>query len=105
MINLLVIILGLLVGAVIWSQYVGGYMGKNDGRPEVVEGMLNTFTGRLAVDDMDRYDALFDNVFYYPNTDPFAKNMTTGWEQCVLENPTGHCVEYGPTGVAYAFAY
>lgn len=76
-----------------------------------IEG-LNTFNGRMAVDDQYFYDKIFDDVIYYPNE--YAKNydtgeeigklLVTGWIKCKQKCP-GHCVEYGVSGNAYCFPY
>lgn len=68
---------------------------KND----LVEG-LNTFVGRMAVDDQYFYDKTFDDVFYYPN----EPSGITGWDRCCKECPY-RCVEYGVTGNASCFPY
>lgn len=64
-----------------------------------IEG-LQTFAGRLAIDDQYFYDQMFDDVYYYPN----EKDGTTGWQRCKTECP-GHCVEYFVSGIAYCFPY
>lgn len=73
----------------------------------VVEG-LNTFNGRMAIDDQYFYDKLFDDVIYYPNEHKESSELedivTTGWVRCKMECP-GHCVEYGQTSNAYCFPY
>lgn len=63
----------------------------------IIEGMLNTFTGRLAIDDQYFYDKMFDDVYYYPN----------GSGGCFLckSSCSGHCVEYGPTNNCHCFPY
>ena len=74
-----------------------------------VEG-LNTFNGRMAIDDQYFYDKLFDNVDYYPNIydkdyetgEEVGKLLKTGWEDC-NEKCKGQCVEYGVHGVSYCF--
>jgi hypothetical protein len=63
----------------------------------IVEG-LNTFVGRLAIDDQYFYDKLFDDVYYYPN----EPNGMTGWDRCRTEC-IGNCVEYGISGNSYCF--
>jgi len=78
---------------------------------KLVEG-LNTFNGRMAIDDQYFYDKLFDDVTYYPNDydkeyktkEEIGKLITTGWIRCKQECP-GHCVEFGPTGNSYCFPY
>jgi hypothetical protein len=73
----------------------------------IIEG-LNTFNGRMAIDDQYFYDKLFDDVVYYPNEYQNDYNLgdliTTGWEKCKAECP-GHCVEFGPSGNSYCFNY
>lgn len=95
------IVLGVIVGAILWMRL----RGRCGGKQNKVERFLNTFNGRLSLDDQYYYDKLFDDVFYYPNTDPFGKDMVTGWEKCRTENKTGHCVEFGLTGATYSFSY
>jgi len=68
--------------------------------PKKVEGYLNTFNGRMVIDDQYFYDQLFDDVFYYPN----EPDGTTGWIRCKTEC-TGKCVEFGVTGNSYCFPY
>ena len=65
----------------------------------IIEG-LDTFTGRMAIDDQYYYDKLFDDVYYYPNED----DGTTGWVRCKSEC-AGHCVEFGIHFVSYCFPY
>lgn len=67
--------------------------------PNRVEG-LNTFTGRMAVEDQYFYDKLFDDVYYYPN----ESDGTLGITRCRQECP-GHCVEYGIGGNSHCFNY
>lgn len=75
----------------------------------LIEG-LNTFNGRMAIDDQYFYDKLFDDVIYYPNeyerdynsSEEIGKLITTGWIRCKEECP-GHCMEYGITGASYCF--
>jgi len=82
----------------------------NKAEKRLIEG-LNTFNGRMAIDDQYFYDKLFDDVVYYPNEykkesdqeSPLGELITTGWEKCKLECP-GHCVEYGVHGSSYCFA-
>lgn len=61
---------------------------------------LNTFNGRMAVDDMYYYDQIFDDVTYYPNRSDFEHGM----DDCRAECP-GNCVEFGVTGNGYCFPY
>lgn len=72
-------------------------------KSQVIEG-LNTFAGRLAVDDQYFYDNLFDDVTYYENDPNVAENGINGWVRCIESCPS-HCVEYGVTGRAYCFPY
>ena len=65
-----------------------------------IEG-LNTFVGRMAIDDQYYYDKTFDDVFYYPN---LPDGSSTGWEECLKQCP-GNCIEYGQTGHSYCFPY
>lgn len=82
----ILLLVGLITTLLIYCQ-------KND----KIEG-LNTFTGRMAVDDQYFYDKLFDNVTYYPN----RENGVTGWVDCKLNClPPRHCVEYGVHGHSY----
>lgn len=84
---------------------------NNNNNDKLIEG-LNTFNGRMAIDDQYFYDKLFDNVTYYPNQydkdyktgEEIGKLISTGWIRCKEECP-GHCVEFGPTGRAYCFSY
>lgn len=79
--------------------------------PDMVEG-LNTFNGRMAIDDQYFYDKLFDDVYYYPNDyeknyergEEIGKLVKTGWTKCKEECP-GHCVEFGVSGRSYCFPY
>ena len=81
-------------------------------KAKLVEGMLNTFNGRMAIDDQYFYDKLFDNVTYYPNqydkdyktAEEIGKLISTGWVRC-NEECAGNCVEFGPTSVAYCFEF
>lgn len=66
----------------------------------LIEG-LNTFNGRMAIDDQYFYDKVFDDVFYYEN-DP--DNPDSGCITCKQEC-TGKCVEYGLTNSCYCFPY
>ena len=76
---------------------------------KIVEG-LNTFNGRMSVDDQYFYDKLFDDVIYYPNKydkdyetgEEIGKLIQTGWQEC-REKCLGHCVEYGVHGASYCF--
>lgn len=71
---------------------------------------LNTFNGRMAIDDQYFYDKLFDDVVYYPNKyekdydtgEEIGKLLETGWIRCLSECK-GNCVEYGLTGHTYCF--
>lgn len=73
---------------------------------------LNTFNGRMAVDDQYFYDKLFDDVVYYPNeynrnyktSEDIGKLTATGWMRCNKEC-NGRCQEFGITGHAYCFPY
>jgi len=80
---------------------------KNIGVKKVVEG-LNTFNGRMAIDDQYQYDKLFDDVTYYKNEftedEQLSDISVTGWIRCKQECP-GHCVEYGQTSNAWCFPY
>ncbi len=88
-----------------------GYRNINDDDNKVIEG-LNTFNGRMAIDDQYFYDKLFDDVYYYPNEyeknyergEQIGKLIKTGWVRCKEECP-GHCVEFGPSGHSYCFSY
>lgn len=72
---------------------------NNDNKDDLVEG-LNTFVGRMAVDDQYFYDKTFDDVFYYPN----EPDGVSGWDRCNSECP-GRCVEYGISGNSYCWPY
>lgn len=71
---------------------------------------LNTFNGRMAIDDQYFYDKIFDNVKYYPNEyekdyktgEEIGKLVSTGWMNCNKEC-TGNCIEYGISGNTYCF--
>jgi hypothetical protein len=77
----------------------------------LIEG-LNTFNGRMAVDDQYFYDKMFDDVMYYPNLydkdyktgEEIGELISTGWQRCKSSCPS-HCVEFGVTGNAYCFPY
>lgn len=76
---------------------------------EVYKGTFNsTFNGRMAINDMEFYDKLFDDVVYYSNeyknNESMGDLVATGWEKCKLEC-TGHCVEYGLSGNSFCFSY
>ena len=79
----------------------------------IVEG-LNTFNGRMAIDDQYFYDKLFDDVYYYPNEyeknyergEEIGKLIKTGWQRCKEECPSsGNCMEYGISGASYCFPF
>lgn len=97
-------ILILIILFIIWLLTVSQ---NND----MIEG-LNTFNGRMAVDDQYFYDKLFDDVTYYPNEydkdydtkEEIGQLITTGWIRCKEECP-GHCIEFGVTGNSYCFPY
>lgn len=79
---------------VIIIMFVGWYYYKK----RCIEG-LNTFNGRLAIDDQYYYDKLFDNVVYIPNSPEID-----GWTKCTtLKGPLDNCVEFGLTGDTYLF--
>lgn len=98
---IIIICIVLLILFIVWFNK------KNN----VIEG-LNTFNGRMAIDDQYFYDKLFDDVVYYQNdyekkferAEEIGKLLRTGWEKCKLECP-GHCVEYFLSGNAYCFPY
>lgn len=87
--SLYILIILLVIIAIIYFKYFN----------KRIEG-LQTFAGRLAIDDQYFYDKLFDDVYYYPN----EGDGTTGWQRCKTEC-AGHCVEYGVHGVSYCFPY
>ncbi len=72
---------------------------QNNQKNDLVEG-LNTFVGRMAVDDQYFYDKTFDDVFYYPN----EPDGVSGWDRCNSECP-GRCVENGVYGSSWCWAY
>lgn len=80
-------------------------------KKQVIEG-LNTFNGRMAVDDQYFYDKIFDDVKYYPNQyatkydtgEDIDKLLMTGMMKC-YDECSGKCVEYGISGNAYCFPY
>jgi len=67
-----------------------------------IEG-LDTFNGRMMIDDQYFYDKVFDDVSYYPNEYDEDK-VYPGVYRCTMECP-GNCVEYGVSGNAYCFPY
>lgn len=99
----------LLIFIAIWVFIMITFQNK-----KIIEG-LNTFNGRMAIDDQYFYDKLFDDVVYYPNEyereyenedrgEEIGKLIKTGWMRCKEECP-GHCVEYGLSGNSYCFLY
>ena len=92
MIKILLCIIILIITIYLYNSYI-----KNNNL--IIEG-LDTFTGRMAIDDQYYYDKLFDDVYYYPN----EEDGTTGWAKCKSEC-SGHCVEFGVHGVSYCFPY
>jgi hypothetical protein len=74
-----------------------------------IEG-LNTFNGKMAIDDQYFYDKIFDDVIYYPNeyeksyatNEQIGKLEITGWDRC-NQMCKGRCIEYGVTGNSYCF--
>lgn len=80
-------------------------------KPKLVEG-LNTFNGRMAIDDQYYFDQIFDDVIYYPNeydkdyktAEEIGHLVKTGWQKC-KELCSGNCVEFGLTGASYCFSY
>jgi hypothetical protein len=95
----------IIIVAIIYISYV--YLRK----AKIIEG-LNTFNGKMAIDDQYFYDKIFDDVTYYPNE--YAKNydtgeeigklLITGWVKC-RKNCKGNCIEYGLSGDTYCFPY
>ena len=77
----------------------------------IIEG-LNTFNGRMAIDDQYFYDKIFDDVVYYPNEyakdydtgEEIGKLLITGWLKC-KQQCKGNCIEYGVSGDTYCFPY
>ena len=99
--TIVIILIVLIVGIQIynWTKL---------GKEPMIEG-LNTFNGRMAVDDQYFYDKLFDDVYYYPNEyernyeseEQIGKLIKTGWVRCKEECPSsGHCVEFGVSGAS-----
>ncbi len=90
---------------------VAFYLFIKKDRPINIEG-LQTFNGRMAIDDQWYHDKLFDDVAYYPNEyeedyergEEIGKLLKTGWMRCKEECP-GHCVEFGVTGHSHCFPY
>ena len=78
-------------------------------KERIVEG-LNTFNGRMAIQDQYFFDKLFDDVIYYPNKydkdyetgEEIGKLIKTGWQECREKCPN-HCVEFGISGNSYCF--
>ena len=104
----IIFVLILVISVTIIYNYLNSLPKNNND----VEGYLNTFNGRMAIDDQYFYDKLFDDVFYYPNEyetnyergEEIGKLVKTGWVRCKEECP-GHCVEYGVSGHSYCFSY
>jgi hypothetical protein len=92
MILILIVIIILLLAYTVINK-------NNNKSSDVIEG-LNTFVGRMGIDDQYFHDKLFNDVFYYPN----EPEGISGWDRCNSECP-GRCVEFGPTSVAYCFSY
>lgn len=66
---------------------------------------LNTFNGRMSVNDQYFYDKLFDDVIYFPTIESnnwSDRPGSSGYSRCMLTCP-GNCVEYGVSGNAYCF--
>ena len=81
-------LLVVIIIVIIWFYY----------KKTCIEG-LNTFNGRMAIDDQYYYDKLFDNVVYIPNSPEID-----GWTKCnTMKGPYDHCVEFGLTGDSYLF--
>lgn len=99
------IYLGLFVVLIICIYFVWFRKGK------MIEG-LNTFNGRMAIDDQYFYDKIFDDVIYYPNEyakdydtgEEIGKLLITGWVKC-KQQCGGNCIEYGVSGDTYCFPY
>lgn len=69
-----------------------------------VEGFLQTFNGRAAIDDQYFFDKLYDDVVYYPNVFKDDELISTGWVDC-LQNCVGNCIEDGMTSNAYCWSF
>lgn len=73
--------------------------------PHMIEH-LDTYNGRMSVDDQYFYDKLLEDVDYIPNkyVDDYALNdiEIRGIDKCQQTCP-GLCVEFGITGHAYCF--
>ena len=98
---IIIIILLIILIAIIIFKYK---------QSNVIEG-LNTFNGRMAIDDQYFYDKVFDNVIYYHNVykedynsgEDIGKLVKTGSQEC-KEKCVGNCVEFGITSNAYCFS-
>lgn len=88
----IILIIIVMVGYLVYKYWIES--------GDVVEG-LNTFNGRMAIDDQYFYDSLFDQVYYYPNNE---SDGTTGWDKCKSECQ-GNCQSYGYTNISYCFNY
>ena len=89
----------LIIATIILIILFSSCLAINNNKGDLIEG-LNTFIGRMAIDDQYFYDKTFDDVFYYPN----EPDGVSGWDRCNSECP-GRCVEYGINGTASCFAY
>lgn len=50
------------------------------------------------------YDSLFQDITVYNNDlNPYASGEETGLEKCLTQCPTGTCVEFGQTGIAWGY--
>jgi hypothetical protein len=90
-----IIFILLIFGIVYWIFGSGSY--------DVVEG-LDSFNGRMAVDNQYMYDSLFNSTVGY-NSDYIGDSedlLETGWSKCKKEC-MGHCVEFGLSGFATCF--
>jgi hypothetical protein len=98
-----------MINIVIILVLIAVYIFFTKDNTKIIEG-LNTFNGRMAIDDQYFYDKLFDDVVYYPNEydqdyktrEEIGKLVSTGWIRC-KEECTGHCVEFGLSGASYCF--
>jgi hypothetical protein len=101
--NLLYIFVIFIIVTIIYQYYITFHTNF------IIEG-LNTFNGRMAIDDQYFYDKIFDNVTYYPNEyakdydtgEEIGKLLITGWMKC-RQQCNGNCIEYGISGDSYCF--
>ena len=94
----ILIILFLIIGFILLLKFM-----NSNKKNQLIEG-LDSFNGRMAIDDQYFYDKLFNDVKYYPNLYKDDEFVEDGLVKCSSECP-GNCVEYGQTGNSYCFPY